>query len=63
MRFILNNAKEGDVRTKERFLFWPKRIGNEIRVLERARWEETMIFIQRGMLYQDIWKATKWLNL
>lgn len=30
----------GDVRTKSRFLWFPKRIGNEMRWLERATWTE-----------------------
>lgn len=45
MRFQLTPTPrefEGVLRVVERFVFW-KRIGDELRVLERACWEEQLV--------------------
>lgn len=51
--------KIGDTKIKERFLFSQLQIGNEIRWLERAYWEEECKEIRAG---KALWVKTKWLT-
>lgn len=49
----------GDIRIKTKFLFFPKQIGNIIRWMEKATWQEE--FDQWGVSDWG-WKATKWID-
>ena len=67
MRFIIPEIETK--RIKKRFLFFPKRIKNEIRWLEIASWEEEVFekFTESGSSSRTnkwctIWKKTRWLN-
>lgn len=54
----------GQTRIKEKFLIFPKKIKNEIRWLEKARWEEVFKDIYKGFPYyywKKKWVANKWL--
>ena len=64
MRFIstpIAAPEVGDVREKSAFLIFPKRIGEEIRFLERAVWEEVYL---AGIPMDNMarWSAVLWLN-
>lgn len=49
---------DGDRRTVERFLWFPKTLENERRWLERARWEERYLVGSFGRY----WIAKRWLE-
>jgi len=58
------SAKVGDLRTKSRFLWFPKIINSELRWLEFAQWEEMLLskddiwtFSQRAE-----WTKNRWIN-
>jgi len=58
MRRIIKLVHQGDSRYRDRFLLFPKAIGNEWRWLERARWKEVYSFN-----YADSgWDATEWVD-
>jgi hypothetical protein len=46
-------AKRGDVRIRNKFLWFPVSINGEVRWLERATWEEEFVF--------TIWIKERWL--
>lgn len=50
------DPKGGDTREQEKFLLLPKRIWNEVRWLEVARWRE----VYDG--YSKQWKCNAWLD-
>ncbi len=51
-------TRVGDRRIIEcKFLWFPKRIGNQTRWLERASYDQEYV---RGMPY-DFWKDSKWI--
>ena len=59
-----NKMCEGDIRSKQRFLFWPKCIQHEWRWLEHARWEEEASY---DPLYPPgatfwAWRPTQWVD-
>ncbi len=49
--------KDGEKKIKKGFLFFPKRLQDEIRWLEVAWWEERYNYIGPSCSY---WTATKW---
>ena len=51
--------KSNDVRIRERFLWFPKKIYQDVRWLERARWEERY---NAHYLWRE-WECEKWLPL
>ena len=50
--------KQSETRTRHGFLWLPKKIGNELRWLETAYWEEMYI----DVCWYNYWEATKWLE-
>jgi hypothetical protein len=64
MRFDLSRKYYvGDKRVTEKFLWWPVRVGNEVRWLEKAKIKyeltDTMDPTTGGHIY---WKAVEFLN-
>ncbi len=61
--------KVGDKRTKEKFLWFPKRIKGVTRWLERAKWEEEYCWFDgkgwetSGITAHYFWKGIKWLTI
>lgn len=57
----------GEIRIRNRFVFY-KRIGNEIRILEKASWKEELkhcYFHVKGMKHpidSSEWRAVEWIN-
>lgn len=47
--------KAGDYKIRKGFLFFPKRIGDQIRWLEFAEWK-------REFMSWGFWNDTQWLN-
>ena len=63
MRFIHIDPVEpeiGDLRILEGFLLFPKRILNETRFLEHARWTEKYLELTNGEA--DVWVPIEWIN-
>jgi hypothetical protein len=61
MRYVISQKKvpqRGDIRMTTRFLYFPKKIGAEIRWWEWAVWEERFDEPSRRLG----WKETRWLN-
>lgn len=60
MRFHRKDSpKVGDVRIRERFLWFPKRIGNEVRWLEKAKYSEQLF-----SCWTDLeWVAKQWIDI
>lgn len=56
MRFIIDNPEVGDKRVKTKFLWFPKKIGTEIRWLETATWVEVFVY-QNGQVF---WVSQYW---
>jgi 5'-deoxynucleotidase YfbR-like HD superfamily hydrolase len=61
------NVKEGDIRIKEKFLLFPKRIDNEWRWLEKAKYKqvyERYYFDFDGYyeLYNLKWRNKEWIK-
>lgn len=61
------NPKVGDYRTNSGFLLFPKRIGDETRWLEYAKWQEKIVedidVDMAGTAYRILsWEATDWLT-
>lgn len=54
MKFFVPVISSGTTRTKSGFLFFPKKIGTEIRWLEKAAWIEEY--------WQCDWYAIQWLQ-
>lgn len=53
--------REGARRTKEGFLFFPKWIGDEMRWLENAKWEEQAEYHAFSIQFSD-WESIRWLD-
>jgi hypothetical protein len=58
----------GTLRTKRRFLLWPKKILREVRWLEMATWEEeydegviAKDWVGQPSIYPPVWRPTKWV--
>lgn len=52
-----------DTRIKEHFLFLPKRIGNECRWLERAKYKQRYEYISDGSGLSLLeWVDTEWID-
>lgn len=63
MRWKLTSARKGDERTVTRFLWLPKKIGREIRWLEKATWVERYVsFGQDDVAGVDVlgWLEMHW---
>ena len=59
-------AYQFDTRTKEGFLYLPKRIEGKFKWLKKAKWTEVQLKgwkITRGgrVKYKVVWEATKWV--
>lgn len=55
----------GDGRIESRYLWWPKRIGDETRWLEWATWEEEVVHWVDAVTLRDTrwsWEATRWVK-
>ena len=53
----------GTTRTRTKFLWWPKRIWNETRWLERATWREEYLKIwDGGDWYYEEWRKNEWID-
>lgn len=68
MKYIPSHKKlhVGQVREKEKFILFPKKIGNEWRWLEKAKYEQKVFTVDVGGSmewgkYRNMWFATKWL--
>ena len=59
MRFSHAKPFRGERRFVRRFLWFPKRIGNETRWLESAAWNEEYIELNSGEKY---WRAINWVD-
>ena len=59
MRFMCKKHIKGEIRTVKKFLFFPKKIGDEIRWLERASIRQKFTKNYREDKY---WKDEKWEN-
>lgn len=62
--------KEGDTRTKDGFLWLPKKLGNEWRWLEYAKWKQRCMkltsLVPEGGIYSPgqyhlSWVSTEWV--
>jgi hypothetical protein len=69
MRFGLDSSREGDWRTRQGFLWWPKVARNlathrpEVRWLERAKWREYRdVAAGFGGAATLAWVALYWLD-
>lgn len=52
-----------DTRIKEHFLFLPKRIGNEYRWLERAKYEERYEYVSDSSGFSPLkWVGKEWID-
>lgn len=49
----------GQIRKKSKYLIFPKKIGTQLRWLEKATWEEKYGY---GKLDNKRWIAFKWIN-
>jgi len=58
MRWTHKFYETGDRRLKEKFLFFPKRIGEDVRWLEFAVWED----VYEGGRDDCYWRPNKWLS-
>jgi len=64
MKWTEKTFRDGDLRTRRGFLFFPKQIGKQWRWLEFARWEERFQFhsyMIAGYLPVFDWAAIRWL--
>jgi|APSaa5957512622_1039677.scaffolds.fasta_scaffold23328_5 hypothetical protein len=52
---------EGAKRTREGFLWLPRRIGDETRWMEPARWEQEVGKLYKGECWYLGWVDTRWL--
>ena len=56
---IIDNRKEGQERIIDKFLLFPKRIGNEIRWFERAKIKQSL---HRVFDIWWEWRDIQWVN-
>ena len=57
--------KDGTKRERQRYLWFPKRIGLKTRWLEVATWEEEVVIWESAFTGEKMywtWRATRWLD-
>jgi len=69
MKYIPKHKKlfEGQRRCRTKFLWLPKKIGDEWRWLERASYEQKVVAVDVGGSmewgkYKNMWCATQWID-
>lgn len=63
-RKISNIGEEGRVRVINKFLFFPKRIGNEVRWLEKSSIKQKLHYVfdvTSGSIWWE-WRDVEWVN-
>lgn len=60
MRFSHHIPIEGEERFRKRFLWLPKRIGEETRWLELGRWHE--VYSERRWKGEEFWQPLAWFD-
>lgn len=62
MRWTFNTEKLGNKRIRKGFLLFPKCMGNELRWLEHAKWEQEYVEYAEDSLRLYGWYNIKWLS-
>lgn len=61
---IIDDRKEGQLRVVSKYLYFPKRIGSEIRWLEKSEIKQTLYYmfdVTSGSTWWE-WRDTEWIN-